>query len=175
MSDAACITFRPFEEADLRRMHAWLQDPAIQRWWEGDDVSWPGVVAHYGPDRDRTSERWIALREGSPFGWIQCYRASDEMNGETYHWQPHLDLTTTGGIDYLVGDARHRGRGIGSAMLRAFVAHAFPLHPEWSELAAGPFEANVPSCRALAKAGFRQVGVLPDEEAPCVLWAHPRS
>ena len=44
-------------------------------------------------------------------------------------------------------------------MIRAFVDEVvFPSLPEWSQVSAGPFVANVASWRALAKAGFRPLG-----------------
>jgi hypothetical protein len=37
------IGFRPVVAGDLPRLHRWLNDPEVVRWWEGDDVSWTGV------------------------------------------------------------------------------------------------------------------------------------
>lgn len=169
------ITFRPLAEADLPRMHRWLNDPAVVEWWEGEDVSWPAVVRDYGPERDDSAEHWIGLLGGEPLGWIQCYLATEEIEDETYYWQEHLPLAETGGIDYLVGEPQHRGRGLGAALIRAFVRDVlFPTHPEWSFAAAGPFEANVASWKALASAGFSRIARLDDEEGPCVLMAISR-
>lgn len=164
------ITFRPLEDGDLRLMHRWLNDPAVVEWWEGEDVSWPAVVRDYGPGHGEPVEHWLALLDGEPLGWLQCYTASDQLEEETYYWRAHLSLDETAGIDYLVGDARQRGRGIGSAMIRAFVRDVvFARHPEWTQAAAGPFEANVASWKALEKAGFTRRARLDDEEGPCVL------
>ena len=151
-------------------MHRWLNDPAVVEWWEGEDVSWPAVVRDYGSGNEDPVEHWIALRDGEPLGWIQCYSAAWEADDEAYYWREHLALEETAGIDYLIGEATHRGRGIGAATIRAFVRDlVFPRHPEWTQVAAGPFEANVASWRALEKAGFARVARLEDEEGPCVL------
>ncbi len=164
------VTFRPLEDGDLPTMHLWLNDPAVVEWWEGEDVSWPSVVSGYGPGHGDPVEHWIAVLEGDPIGWIQCYSAADMIEEETYYWQEHLVLEETAGIDYLVGEASHRGRGVGSAMIRAFVRDVvFPRHPEWRQAAAGPFEANVASWKSLENAGFTRRAVLEDEEGVCVL------
>ena len=169
------ITFRPLRDTDLPLMHRWLNDPAVVEWWEGVDVSWPAVVSRYGSGHTEPVEYWLALLDGDPLGWLQCYCAADRTSGETYYWQPHLDLRATGGIDYLVGEAGRRGRGIGSAMIRAFVRDVvFGLHPEWAFAAAGPFEANVPSCRKPAFARARHVVTLADEDGPCSLMVADR-
>jgi aminoglycoside 6'-N-acetyltransferase len=79
------------------------------------------------------------------------------------------------GIDYLIGGPGDRGHGLGSAMIRAFVADiVFALHPLWTQAGAAPFAANVPSWRALEKAGFRFVGVVEDELGPCRLMVADR-
>ena len=172
---APAVTFRPLDDADLPTMHRWLNDPAVVAWWEGDDVSWPAVVRDYGSDHDEPVEHWLALLNGDPLGWIQWYRASDFAEEEAYHWGKHIELATTAGIDYLLGEPSARGRGLGSALIRAFVRDVlFPRQPDVARVAAGPFEANVASWRALEKAGFTRRAVLDDEEGPCVLHALSR-
>jgi RimJ/RimL family protein N-acetyltransferase len=164
------ITFRPLRDDDLPLMHRWLNDPAVVQWWEGADVSWPAVVSRYGPGHSAVVEHWIALLAGDPLGWMQCYCAADVAKREAYYWRGHLELRETAGIDYLVGEATRRARGIGSAMIRTFVRDVvFARHPEWAFAAAGPFEANVASWRALEKAGFRRLATLDDEDGSCVL------
>ena len=171
MSDE--ISFRRLATADLPLLFRWLNEPSVVRWWEGRDVSWEAVV------RDHTEEtwpfeHWVALLGDQPLGWSRCYRAAD-FDEETYHWREHLDLTCVGAIDYLVGATNLRGRGLGTAMIRSFVEDVvFERHPDWTAAAAGPFEANRASVKALGNAGFRQLAVLADEVAPCVLMVRDR-
>ena len=172
MTASPAITFRPLTDDDLPRMHRWLQDPAVVAWWEGDDVSWEGVVETYGSANTDPVDHYLALLDGEPLGWIQCYPAIWEDDDEAYYWKEHLDLWRTAGIDYLVGEADQRGQGLGAAMIRAFVHDVlFPHHWLWHTAAAGPFEANTASWKALEKAGFRRIATLDDEEGPCVLMA----
>jgi len=169
------ITFRPLLDSDLPLMHQWLNNAAVVEWWEGDDVTWPAVVSDYGESHGDPVEHWMALADGKPLGWLQFYRAADMIEEETYYWRPHLDLQTTAGIDYLVGEPSARGQGIGGTMIRAFVRDVvFPSDSAWTHVAAGPFEANVASWKALERAGFERVAVLADEEGPCVLMALAR-
>jgi len=169
------VTFRELQSDDLPLIYRWLNDAAVVQWWEGADVSWPAVVSRYGSDRSALIEYWIALCDGEPFGWAQCYCAADAAKEEAYHWQGLLELRETAGIDYLVGEATQRSRGMGSAMIRAFVQDVvFARHPEWAFAAAGPFEANIGSWRALEKAGFRRMAVLDDDDGRCVLMVASR-
>ncbi|HEX6165180.1 MAG TPA: GNAT family N-acetyltransferase [Acidimicrobiales bacterium] len=161
------VTFRPLIDDDLPTMHRWLNDPGVVRWWEGDDVSWAGVVADYGSGRtDVTTEHWIASVDGRDVGWIQCYASVDSPDEAGPWWALGVDRTAAG-IDYLVGEPGERGRGLGSGMIRAFVRDiVFGRHPGWTQACAAPHEANAASWRALARAGFRFVGIVDDGHGP---------
>jgi RimJ/RimL family protein N-acetyltransferase len=165
------LTFRPSTAEDLPVLHRWLNEPGVVEWWEGDDVSWEGVVRDYGPDRDDGTEHWIAQLDGRDIGWIQCYAAGDSAEERDAWSALGLDIDTAAGIDYFLAEPGERGQGLGSRMIRAFLDQVvFPLHPEWRAAAAAPYAANVPSCRALEKAGFHRLGVVEDEAGPCHLY-----
>ena len=145
-------------------MHRWLNDPEVVRWWEGDDVSWDGVVADYAPANQGPEEHGIALNHGEPIGWIQC----DDVSNWPEEGEDWVELGADpgcAGIDYLVGERGERGSGLGSAMIAAFVEQVvFGRHPHWHQVGADPFEANIASWRALEKAGFTAAGLIePDE------------
>jgi len=143
------ITFRRLVEADLATLHRWLNEPGVVQWWEGDDVSWEAIVRDYGSARTDSTEQWIASLGGTEIGWIQCYPTIDDPGECEAWWRLGIDRTAAG-IDYLIGDPGMRGRGIGSAMIRAFVADVvFGLHPGWSQVCAGPYLANDSSWRTL--------------------------
>lgn len=160
------IRFRLLEDADLPLMHRWLNDPEVVRWWEGDDVSWDGVVDDYAIENQGPEEHWIALIDDEPIGWIQCGEISNWPD-ESEDW---IELGATpdcAGIDYLIGEAAQRGNGLGSAMIAAFVEQVvFGLHAHWNQVGADPLEANTASWRALEKAGFTAAGLVPDGDDP---------
>ena len=160
------ITFRRLADGDLPTLHRWLNQPSVVRWWEGDDVSWDGVVRDYGSASTDHSEHWIASADGPDVGWIECYATVDEPDEASPWWALGVDRTAAG-IDYLVGEPSHRRRGLGSAMIRAFVADiVFGLHPAWTQACAAPDADNVASWRALENAGFRFAGVVEDRDGP---------
>jgi aminoglycoside 6'-N-acetyltransferase len=169
------ITFRPSTAADLPMLHRWLNEPGVVEWWEGDDVSWDSVVRDYGPDRDDGTEHWIAQLDGRDIGWIQCYAAKDS-DDEAAAWFPLGVDEQAAGIDYLLGEPVERGRGIGSAMIRAFADEiVFGRHPNWTQACASPYAANVASCRALEKAGFTFRGTVDDPDGSCSLMVLDRA
>ena len=176
------IAFRRLAESDLPMVHRWLNEPGVVRWWEGEDVSWDAVVRDYGPANNDTTEHWIASLDGRDVGWIQCYPADDpDAEDESRHWWQFGVQRSAAGIDYLIGDPGDRGRGLGSAMIRAFVIDiVFGRHPDWPQACASPYAANTASWRALERAGFRYAGTFEDEDdkdgdGPCRLMVAERS
>lgn len=125
--------FRRLVDADLPMLYRWLNEPGIVQWWEGDDVSWEGVVRDYGSGATDPTEHWVASLDGTDVGWIQCYAVVDEPEERGPWWALGIDRDAAG-IDYIIGDPALRRRGIGSAMIRAFVGDVvFGLHPAWSQ------------------------------------------
>lgn len=173
---AVDLAFRRLTDDDLPLLHRWLNEPGVVRWWEGDDVSWEAVQRDYGSASTDPAEYWLALRDGEPVGWIQCYLAADyagEDEPEAW-WRLGVERTAAG-IDYLIGDPTDRGSGLGSAMIRAFVDDVvLPLHPTWSSVCASPVAANVASWRALEKAGFVHRGDFDSQHGPCRLMVRRR-
>lgn len=175
MLDPVTVAFRRLVDEDLPMLHRWLNDPVVVRWWEGDDVSWAGVVRDYGSANPDPVEHWIASLDGRDIGWIQCYAAADEPE-ETGPWLALGVDPAAAGIDYLIGAPADRGRGLGSAMILAFVLEVvFELHPAWQQACAAPLADNVASWRALEKAGFEFVGIVEDDNGPCRLMVADRT
>jgi RimJ/RimL family protein N-acetyltransferase len=157
------VSFRPLTDDDLPLLHRWLNEPGVVRFWEGDDVSWEGVVREYGSANTDPGEHWLATIEDRPVGWIQCYAWSDYPDEAAPYWSLGVERTAAG-IDYLVGEVAARGRGLGTAIIRSFVAGiVFGRHPEWTQAATAANQDNVASWRALENAGFRFVGTFDDE------------
>ncbi|CAN5834262.1 hypothetical protein BH23ACT12_BH23ACT12_10000 [soil metagenome] len=92
----------------------------------------------------------------------------------TTWWELGIDQAAAG-IDYLVADPESRGKGLGPEMIRSFVTDiVFGLHPDWTQAAAAPLEANRASWRALEKAGFRHVATHGGPLGPCKLMVMDR-
>lgn len=154
------FAFRRLVDEDLPRLHGWLNDPAVVRWWEGDDVSWDGVVQDYSEATRGPEGHHLALLDDRPVGWIQWWADDDRDEWVALGADPSVV-----GIDYLLGEAADRGRGVGSAMVRAFVDDVVvPAHPGCRQVGADPAVANAASWGALAKAGFRPLADLPGPE-----------
>ena len=152
------VTFRPLTRADLPLVARWLAEPQVHRWWH-DEASLEAVEAEYGPsvDGSEPTEVFLALADGEPFGLIQRYRIADYPE----------DLAELDGVvpvppgavsvDYLIGDASWRGRGLGAAMIAAFVADSWAAFPDAPEVLVPVVAGNTASWRSLERAGFTRV------------------
>ncbi|MFH8218376.1 GNAT family N-acetyltransferase [Streptomyces sp. NPDC018057] len=144
------IEFRALGRADLPLLHRWLCAPHVRIWWR-DALSPEELERKYGPRIDGTGPTrcFVIEVEGDPIGMIQGYRHADLPHGDRA-----IGVPAAAGIDYLIGDAAHCGRGIGSRAISAFSALLLRLHPDVSAIVATPQKENTASCRALEKAGF---------------------
>jgi aminoglycoside 6'-N-acetyltransferase len=172
------ISFRPLERDDLGLLAAWLADPVVRRWWP-DPAEVAALERRYGPSIDGhdPTEVFVVGVNGEPAGIAQRYRTADDTC-----WQhavvtavPALADVTTAGIDYLLGRADMRNRGVGTRMVRAFTAALFTDMADVQSVVVAVQQDNRASWRALERAGYRRLwaGVLdtddPSDAGPAFL------
>jgi RimJ/RimL family protein N-acetyltransferase len=168
---AAQFTFRPMTAADLPLLHDWLQRPHWSKWW-GPAGSLKEVEAEYGAwiaDPSKVQPH-IALLDGQPLGYIQCYVA---MNSGGGWWESETDPGVRG-IDQSIADAAQLNRGLGTAMVRAFINKLFE-DPQVTRIQTDPDPRNARAIRCYEKAGFRAVGPVqtPDGAALLMICERP--
>lgn len=132
------VTFRPLARDDSALLHRWLVTPQVQAWWRSQARTPQDVEREYGPQADRAdpTRSYIIQAGDTPVGMIQSYRHADYPE-----WDQAVGVPSAAGIDYLIGQARHRGHGIG-------------LYPDVDVIVSVSQKDNRASCRALEKAGF---------------------
>ena len=146
--------FRPLTREDFALLAAWLDEPHVARWWP-DPHGPEDLEATFGPTIDGTdlAEVRIVTVDGAPVGLVQRYRLRDEPA-----WRAALAPSGVPddafGIDYLIGDPDHIGRGLGSRMIAAFVADSWSRYPETTACVVGVHRDNRRSVRALERVGF---------------------
>ncbi|MET8766007.1 GNAT family N-acetyltransferase [Streptomyces sp. NPDC004658] len=138
-------------DQDLSLVHRWMNDPTVAEFWE---------LA--GP-RNRTEDHLraqlhgdgrsvpcLGVLDGVPMSYWEIYRADLDPLARHYPVRPHDT-----GIHLLVGDAADRGRGLGSALLRAVADLILDRRPTCARVVAEPDLRNTPSIAAFLSAGFR--------------------
>ncbi|GAB3965700.1 hypothetical protein GCM10028832_23780 [Streptomyces sparsus] len=150
-------------ERDLTLLTGWMNDPAVARFWHlaGDERV---TEAHLRPqlDGDGRSVPCLGVLDGTPMSYWEIYRADLDPLARYYPARPHDT-----GVHVLIGPSAQRGRGLGTALLRAVADLVLDHRPRCGRVVAEPDLANVPSVAAFLAAGFRLSAEvdLPDKRA----------
>ena len=170
MTDAPVVSFRPLTARDLPLLHEWLSRPHVAEWW-GPAPTLAEVEEEYGPYT--TGAAWVrpyvALADGAPIGYIQSYVAMGAGDG----WWPEERDPGVRGIDQFLADPAQLGRGLGTAMVRAFVHHLF-ADPAVTRVQTDPAPENRRAVRCYEKAGFRAVGEVDTPDGRALLMVRER-
>ncbi|MFF8261906.1 GNAT family N-acetyltransferase [Streptomyces virginiae] len=136
---------------DLKLLTAWMNDPEVAAYWE---LAGPAEVtaAHLRTqiDGDGRSIPCLGLLDGMPMSYWEIYRADLDPLSRHYPARPH-----DSGIHLLIGDGANRGRGLGTALLRAVADLVLGNRPRCTRVVAEPDIRNTPSVSAFLGSGFR--------------------
>lgn len=147
------LTFRQWHVSDVAIFRGLLNDPHI---WEYMFEDWPGdisedmaldliAIASLAPHHTVRA----ALRDGIPIGQFRL--AFDALGTN-----PHKAE-----ISYWLGRA-HWGQGLGKALVAAATRQAFDSHAALRGIVAHVHPGNPASAKALAHAGYQQIGTRQD-------------
>jgi RimJ/RimL family protein N-acetyltransferase len=168
------ISFRPMTEADFALMHTWLCRPHVVEWW-APTPTLEEVREDYLPhipdgallpvDAPSGTVVYFAYRDGKPFGYIQAYRVmAHQKDG---WWLDETDPNALG-IDQFIGEAELLNQGLGTEMVRAFVAQLFEDR-RVTKVQTDPDPENARAIACYRKAGFRDVGPVVTLDGPALL------
>ncbi|MPY46569.1 acetyltransferase [Streptomyces phyllanthi] len=150
-------------ERDLPLISRWMNDPAVAAFWS---LAGPEAVAEQylrrRSDGDGRSVPCLGLLDGTPMSYWEVYRADLDPLARHYPARPHDT-----GVHLLIGGVADRGRGLGSALLRAVADLILAKRPSCARVIAEPDLRNTPSISAFLSAGFRFSAEvdLPDKRA----------
>lgn len=160
--------FRPLVEADLPMLAGWLARPHVAQWWAPHEAR--PTVAELREDflspAALAAAVWphIAWLAGEPVAFIQCYRAMGSGDG----WWEEVHDPGVFGIDQFLADGQRLGRGLGTRLVRAFVARLF-AGPEVTLVQTDPDPRNARAIRCYEKAGFEAQGEIVTPDGPALL------
>ncbi|MEU7058772.1 GNAT family N-acetyltransferase [Streptomyces sp. NPDC046197] len=138
-------------DRDLPVIHRWMNDPAVAEFWHLAGT--PSVTeAHLCAQvhGDGRSVPCLGLLDGAPMSYWEIYRADLDPLARHYAARPHDT-----GVHLLIGSVGDRGRGLGSALLRAVADLVLDKRPACARVIAEPDLRNAPSVAAFLNAGFR--------------------
>jgi aminoglycoside 6'-N-acetyltransferase len=112
------ISYRPLEERDLPLMVDWLNRPHLRRFYQPEPISADAVAAKYAPRirGEVPTLSSLALLDGAPLGYLQCYRLDDWPD-----WAATIGVEHGVAIDLFIGEPALIGSGLGRRMLAGYV------------------------------------------------------
>lgn len=150
--------------ADFPVFAEWLARPHVAEWW-GSPSTLEQLVAEYAPDMESgIVTPYFASLDDRPIGFIQCYVVT---RADPDWWKDETDPGARG-IDQFLADGSELGKGIGSAMIDAFVTQLFD-DPVVTKVQTDPSPDNARAIRAYEKARFTRVGVVETPDGPAML------
>ena len=165
------IDFRPLALDDLPTLHEWLLRPHVAEWW-GPAESLDELAAEYGPGIAGTvpHRAYVVRLDGRAIGFIQSYVAT-----ETHDDGWWLDEHDPGvwGIDQFIAEPALLGQGLGTAMVRAFVARLL-ADPAVTRVQVDPDPSNARAIRCYEKAGFARAGEIDTPDGRALLMVRER-
>jgi RimJ/RimL family protein N-acetyltransferase len=152
-------------------LHGWLGRPHVAEWWSAPP-SLAEVEREWGPmlRGEDTTRAFIVLGDGDAIGYIQVYIAMGSGGG----WWPDARDPGVRGIDQFLAHPEQLGRGLGTAMVRAFVKRLF-ADPAVSRVQTDPSPHNARAIRCYEKAGFRAVGEVDTPDGRALLMVCERA
>ncbi|MFB7280752.1 GNAT family N-acetyltransferase [Streptomyces hydrogenans] len=152
---------------DLPLLARWMNDPAVAAFWElagPDTVTAEHVSAQL--EGDGRSVPCLGVLDSTPMSYFEVYRADLDPLARAYPARPHDT-----GIHLLLGGVADRGRGVGTALLRAVADLVLDHRPCCTRVVAEPDIRNTPSVSAFLSAGFRYAAEidLPDKRAALMI------
>lgn len=159
------FTFEPLAEADLPRLHEWLNRPHLIEHW-GPPPSLAAVRDKYLPRTTTSSSDrpYVAYLGDRPVGYVQSYVAVETADG---WWTGQHDPTVLG-VDLFLADPNDLDRGLGTAMVCQFVRFLFDT-PSVSRIQVDPSPENGRAIRCYEKAGFKHEGPISTPDGAAVL------
>ena len=148
------VTLRAMGRGDLPDVARWRAQEHVARWWAADgEPTLEAVTAHYGPAIDgmESTRMWVAEVNGRSVGFCQDYRISDHPEFAALVPDPGAV-----GVDYAVGEPAVVGRGVGTALLWAWLLSARRRYRDVATYFSAPDHRNAASLRVLAKVGFTE-------------------
>lgn len=159
------LSFRPLTRSDFPLLHDWLCRPHVAQWWP-PPASFTQVEEEFAPyiAPGSTTHGYIALRDDEAIGFIQSYIAMGSGEG----WWPAETDPGTRGVDQYLANAHQLGRGLGSAMVSAFVERLF-TDPAVTKVQTDPHPTNERAIRCYRRAGFVPVEEIVTPDGPALL------
>lgn len=141
------LEFRQFSNEDIELFEKWLFMPHVAEWYH-DPLDWMDEIKKRN-DEFSFLNHFIVELEGKPIGFCQYYEYIN--SGEDWHGD--TDISGTYSIDYLIGDTKFIGKGLGKRIVQLLIEQ-IKLQNKAKRIIVQPEQENIASCNTLLSCGF---------------------
>jgi RimJ/RimL family protein N-acetyltransferase len=154
------VVLRPTTSTDLAVLRSMFTNPGFYEWWGGKPLTDEEISTKYLGARSPQVECFVVEEASEPVGFVQYHAADDGGEG--------------GGMDLALLPTA-RGRGIGTAVVRAMVRFV-STELRWRRFTVDPDVSNPRGVNFWHKAGFIPVRVVDDDlgREPFLLMESPQ-
>lgn len=156
--------FEPLREAHLALLQEWLTRPHVAQWWQPTPTVAELREDYLLPAHADGTHAFIVHQAGRAIGFIQSYRVMGAGGG----WWPDETDPGARGIDQFLADEAALGRGLGRAMIRAFLGRLFE-DAAVTVVQTDPHPANERAIRCYRAAGFADGARVETPDGPALL------
>lgn len=157
------LRFSPLRAEDLPRLHRWLVAPHVARWFGGprtlEDVREQYLPSVESPGPAGSSAHVVSLGE-RPIGMCEWMRFDDFPDAKARY---RVEDPGASNIDVLLGERDVAYRGLGVAVIEAYLERVVFAAPGVSLCVIDPIPENFSAIRCYEKVGFRFVRALPED------------
>lgn len=164
------IAFEPVRRADLPLLADWLARPHWREWWS-DPEEGLDQIRDMIDGRDGTRP-FIFHVDGAPAGYIQVWYIGPHQTPDWIADHPWLAVLPSNavGVDLALADPARLSQGIGTAVLRTFVAR---LRAQGHTIIIiDPDSANLRAVQCYRNAGFRPIPALEGKTEDLIMQHH---
>lgn len=143
--------FRPLVAADLPTLVRWFSEPHARAWYGEDEAA---IRAEYAPvlAREIPIQAFVVAHEGRDIGLVEWERTGDFPELQAAYGVEDPDMAN---CDVLVGEPDAAHRGLGPALIEAFLREIVFADPRITGCVIDPETDNAIAIRAYEKCGFR--------------------
>lgn len=155
---SGALTWRPLIATDLPLLARWLRDPQVARWWNHENTE-EAVERDFGASvrGEEPGEDLVVSLDGHPVGLVQRSLIGDYPDELAEFLEVAEVPDGAVELDYLIGDAARRGRGLGSRIIAMALDRTWLDYPTAPAVMVAVVAANNASWRALEKAGLQRI------------------
>jgi acetylornithine deacetylase len=160
------LSIRLLREHDLPTLLEWFSDDRVLEWYGGRDQQYDldDIRHEYSPAALAAEgvHGCIVHDGGEAIGFVQCYEVDRAATPAAYLLRPD-DAHDVWGVDIVIATPERWGSGIGTRVMQLLVHHLF-VDRHARRVVIDPRVVNTRAIASYRKVGFREVGVLPEQE-----------